>query len=400
MQVTPPSRGYASGSLAFVPDQWNGGFNDGEFGVSSATFTPHKLVIVSRYYTAGGQRVAMRKNGTLYFLLTDHLGSNSVVADKDGSFYSTKLFKPWGEERFATQNVPLPTRSTYTGQFSDSYINLLWYNSRWYDPQSGRWTQPDTIIPQNQGVQAWDRYAYVSNSPMVYSDPSGHFGIGFVLAGALIGMLAYVGANAVGLVPDYFGIDHAEAAMGMNGGPIEVAAGLAVQGEYSGYVDNFVGDITPGSSGYGLAQTNAAEISALGLGDLDPNNPADAVTVMEARIAAVQNACSGCSARDLLVAAALAQNRGITPDTMRALSEPEGDVNWGNFFGETRSNSQPDAQLREALTGMDYQTSFMLYLYIRDLRELYRRGWELPNGITEADLDYLEELAQSNGQSQ
>mgnify|MGYP001098266336 CR=1 FL=1 len=60
----------------------------------------------------------------------------------------------------------------------------------------------------------------------------------------------------------------------------------------------------------------------------------------------------------------------------------------------------PDAQLREALTGMDYQTSFMLYLYIRDLRELYRRGWELPTGITEADLDYLEELAQSNGQSQ
>ena len=121
---------------------------------------------------------------------------------------------------------------------------------------------------------------------------------------------------------------------------------------------------------------------------------------MEARIAAVQGACVGCSPQDLLVAAALAQNRGIDAETMGSLVAPDGSVDWRAFFSEPRSNSQPDAQLREALTGMDYQTSFMLYLYIRDLRELYRRGWELPAGITEADLDYLEELAQSNGQGQ
>jgi hypothetical protein len=26
-----------------------------------------------------------------------------------------------------------------------------------------------------QGVQAWDRYAYVNNSPVRHKDPSGHF---------------------------------------------------------------------------------------------------------------------------------------------------------------------------------------------------------------------------------
>ncbi len=37
-----------------------------------------------------------------------------------------------------------------------------------------RWAQPDTYVPESQGVQAWDRYAYVNNSPINYNDPTGH----------------------------------------------------------------------------------------------------------------------------------------------------------------------------------------------------------------------------------
>jgi hypothetical protein len=38
----------------------------------------------------------------------------------------------------------------------------------------GRFAQADSIIPLQQGVQAWDRYAYVNNSPVNYVDPTGH----------------------------------------------------------------------------------------------------------------------------------------------------------------------------------------------------------------------------------
>ena len=47
-------------------------------------------------------------------------------------------------------------------------------NARWYDPALGRFAQADTLIPQSQGVQAWDRYAYVNNNPIGYMDSSGH----------------------------------------------------------------------------------------------------------------------------------------------------------------------------------------------------------------------------------
>ena len=51
-------------------------------------------------------------------------------------------------------------------------FGLMFYNARWYDPSLGRFAQADTIVPN--GVQGLDRYAYVNNSPVNYTDPTGH----------------------------------------------------------------------------------------------------------------------------------------------------------------------------------------------------------------------------------
>jgi RHS repeat-associated protein len=139
---------------------------------------------VTKYYLAGSQRVAMRVGSTLSYLFTDHLGSTSFTADKDGNKTSEIRYTAWGAVRSATTTgTSLPTQYTYTGQFSymddpttasEEGFGLLFYQSRFYDPSLGRFAQADTMIPIGQGIQAWDRYAYVVNNPLRYTDPTGH----------------------------------------------------------------------------------------------------------------------------------------------------------------------------------------------------------------------------------
>ena len=54
------------------------------------------------------------------------------------------------------------------------------YRARWYDPALGRFIQPDAIVPQPGDPQSLNRYSYAANNPLVYNDPSGHWGESFL----------------------------------------------------------------------------------------------------------------------------------------------------------------------------------------------------------------------------
>jgi RHS repeat-associated protein len=69
----------------------------------------------------------------------------------------------------------MPTDFTYTGQRSETAsFGLMYYGARWYDPALGRFTQADTVIPGAGNPMAWDRFGYVSNNPLRYTDSTGH----------------------------------------------------------------------------------------------------------------------------------------------------------------------------------------------------------------------------------
>jgi RHS repeat-associated protein len=144
---------------------------------------------VRKYYSFAGQTIAMKDANGLQYFLTDHLGSIVAVTDSSGTLISEQRYLPFGQTR--TDLGPIAqTDYGYTGQRALPDTGLMDYRARFYDPSLGRFAQPDTLIPeQSQGTQAWDRYAYVNNNPLRYSDPSGHFAWLplIVAAGALLG---------------------------------------------------------------------------------------------------------------------------------------------------------------------------------------------------------------------
>ena len=114
---------------------------------------------------------AMRTGQGAHLLFSDQLRSTSVVIDASGQVVEEGYYMPWGGER-GNQEIEL-TDYGYTGQMKEG--DIYFYNARWYDPQLGRFMQADTIVPlQVQGTQGFDRYAYVNNNPLRYTDPSGH----------------------------------------------------------------------------------------------------------------------------------------------------------------------------------------------------------------------------------
>ncbi len=128
--------------------------------------------ITRTYYYAGNVRVAERYSNTLYYLLTDHLGSTAVTTDASGARVTELRYYPYGGDRYNGTNQKTTYR--FTGQRWDPGTALYFYGSRWYDPVIGRFLSADTIVPQPGNPQALNRYSYVGNRPLRYTDPTGH----------------------------------------------------------------------------------------------------------------------------------------------------------------------------------------------------------------------------------
>ncbi|MEO0249402.1 MAG: RHS repeat-associated core domain-containing protein [candidate division WOR-3 bacterium] len=133
---------------------------------------------VRKYYFFGGQRLAMRKGGVVYYLAGDHLGSTSLTVDAGGNKASELRYKPYGEMRYSGLPGGTPTQYRFTGQRFDTYLNLYHMGARFYDPALSRWLSPDTLVPEAGEPQSFNRYSYVLGNSLRYTDPSGHQGVG------------------------------------------------------------------------------------------------------------------------------------------------------------------------------------------------------------------------------
>jgi len=128
--------------------------------------------VARKVYRLGGETVAVREGSTVYAAVGDHLGSVTVLA-QSGSVAGATRYLPYGVIRWETGLFPTDRR--FTGQRWEASLGLYDYRARFYDPALGRFLQPDPIVPEPGNPQALNRYAYVYNNPLRYTDPSGHW---------------------------------------------------------------------------------------------------------------------------------------------------------------------------------------------------------------------------------
>ena len=69
----------------------------------------------------------------------------------------------------------------------DADLGLYYLRSRYYDSNTGRFISPDA--PENLGADqtlvSYNLYAYCSNNPVMYTDPTGESWLGAIVGAAL-----------------------------------------------------------------------------------------------------------------------------------------------------------------------------------------------------------------------
>ncbi|WP_241507321.1 putative toxin, partial [Aquimarina sediminis] len=125
--------------------------------------------------------------GAIYHLQRDYLGSILNITKQLGSGTATtgelverRQFGAWGTvDAYWAKNGStkmgydsLLDRG-YTGHEHFFEVGLIHMNGRMYDPQLGRFLSPDNYIQNPYNTQNYNRYGYVLNNPLMYTDPSG-----------------------------------------------------------------------------------------------------------------------------------------------------------------------------------------------------------------------------------
>lgn len=139
------------------------------------------------YVNAGGRKVIVTSYADATptktrYLHHDHLSSIVAVTDEAGSTVEQMAFGAWGLRRSAgtwlPPSIPIVAGETSRGFTDHEHLDdvaLVHMNGRIYDPAIGRFMSADPHIQYPANSQSYNRYSYVLNNPLSYTDPSGFF---------------------------------------------------------------------------------------------------------------------------------------------------------------------------------------------------------------------------------
>ena len=129
------------------------------------------------FYDAMGTPYAIKYNGTLYYYITNLQGDVLHIVNTSGTPVVSYTYSPYGKvlsttgTLASTLGVDNPLR--YRGYYYDTDSGLYYLQSRYYDPELGRFLNADSYASTGQGLLGHNMFVYCNNNPIVFIDCTG-----------------------------------------------------------------------------------------------------------------------------------------------------------------------------------------------------------------------------------
>lgn len=112
---------------------------------------------------------------TVRYYHGNHIGSAALAVARDGSLSANYVYQAYGEIFPSVSQDDQEMRHRFVQKELDESTGLYFFGARYYDPQFGRFINPDSIIPGGGTTpEDFNRYVYARGNPIRYYDPSGH----------------------------------------------------------------------------------------------------------------------------------------------------------------------------------------------------------------------------------
>lgn len=116
-----------------------------------------------------------------YFYLKNLQGDIVRIIDSTGNVVVTYEYDAWGKLLSTTgslaSTIGKENPFRYRGYYYDTESSLYYLNSRYYDPETGRFINADEVsyLGADGSPESHNLFAYCKNNPITGYDPTGHF---------------------------------------------------------------------------------------------------------------------------------------------------------------------------------------------------------------------------------
>ena len=148
-----------------------------------------------------------------------------AILDECGCTRGTYEYDAWGKIIWQGGSELLTINPfRYRGYYYDTETGLYYLNSRYYDPETGRFISPDSLkYLEPETCNGLNLYAYCLNDPVNYIDPTGCFPFAMLL---ILAITTSIGLGVGGIVAYQEGLTGWEAAGAvLLGGALGLAVG-------------------------------------------------------------------------------------------------------------------------------------------------------------------------------